>query len=113
MSSCRTSITEVYQSGGTPPGGSNWGCEQANSSKYVKSITTDDNGKVTATIQNISSDVNNAVVTLAPMANATTMATTSGTPNNMGSGLYGWRCGNTGDGTNVSAKYLPGSCRGV
>src|SRR5262245_48531287 len=33
-SACRTSITEIYQSGGTPPGGGNWGCEGANS-KYV------------------------------------------------------------------------------
>jgi type IV pilus assembly protein PilA len=30
----------------------------------------------------------------------------------MGMGLHGWRCGSTGDGTTLSAKYLPGSCRG-
>src|ERR671924_1674928 len=27
MSACRTSITELYQTGGTPPGANNWGCE--------------------------------------------------------------------------------------
>ena len=55
------------------------------------------------------------MITLVPLANATTPAFTAqvGTPSNMGSGLFGWRCGNTGDNTNLAAKYLPGSCRGV
>src|SRR5215470_16919707 len=44
-SACRTSITEIYQSGGTPPGNNNWGCEGA-TSKYVGAVQTDDNGKV-------------------------------------------------------------------
>ena len=26
--------------------------------------------------------------------------------------VFGWRCGNTCDGTDLPAKYLPGSCRG-
>ena len=109
MSSCRTSITEVYQTGGTPPGGANWGCEGGNLSKYVNAIATDDNGKVTATVQGVSNLVDTSVVTLAPLVvDANTLATTA----NMGEGLFGWRCGSTVDGTNVSAKYLPGSCRG-
>ena len=109
MSSCRTSITEVYQTGGTPPGGSNWGCEGSSLSKYVGAIATDDNGKVTATVTGISNLVDGSVVTLAPLVvDAVTLAATA----NMGEGLFGWRCGSTVDGTNVSAKYLPGSCRG-
>jgi type IV pilus assembly protein PilA len=113
MSSCRTSITEVYQTGGTPPGGSNWGCESGNTSKYVKSIATDDDGKVTATLTGINTDVNDKVVTLVPLIDATTPAIAGVTPNNMGSGLFGWRCGNSPDDlTTLSAKYLPGSCRG-
>ena len=110
MSSCRTSITEVYQTGGTPPGGGNWGCEGGDLSKYVGGIVTDDNGKITATVQAISNLVDGSVVTLVPLVvNASTPATTG----NMGEGLYGWRCGNApDDGTTVSAKYLPGSCRG-
>jgi type IV pilus assembly protein PilA len=110
MSSCRTSITEVYQTGGTPPGGSNWGCEGTSLSKYVSAIATDDNGKVTATITGINADVNGKVITLVPLVvDASTPATTA----NMGSGLFGWRCGNSpDDGTTLSAKYLPGSCRG-
>ncbi|MDH3319034.1 MAG: pilin [Betaproteobacteria bacterium] len=111
MSACRTSITEVYQTGGTPPGGGNWGCESGVASKYVAGINTTDDGVVTATITGISTDVNTKVVSLAPLiANATTVALVSV---NMGQGLFGWRCGSTVDGTTVSSKYLPGSCRGT
>lgn len=109
MSACRTSITEVYQTGGTPPGGSNWGCEATGTSKYVAAIATDDDGKVTSTVTGISTDVNGSLVTLVPLANGSTPATTA---LNMGQGLFGWRCGSTADGTSVAAKYLPGSCRG-
>jgi type IV pilus assembly protein PilA len=98
----------VYQSGGTPPAANSWGCE-GGSSKYVGSLSTDSNGVVTATITNISPDVNGSIVTLIPLAAAGTAATTTG-GGNMGSGLYGWICGGTG--TNVNTKYLPGSCRG-
>jgi len=52
LSACRTSITEVYQSGGTPPGANSWGCENV-SSKYVGALSTDPNGVVIATVQGI------------------------------------------------------------
>ena len=107
MSACRTSITEVYQTGGTAPLANSWGCEQNVSSKYVESLTTDVNGMVTAKIRNVSTDVNGKFVTLTPLANATTAANAT---TNMGSGLYGWLCGSTG--TTLNTKYLPGSCRG-
>ena len=50
-SACRTTITEVYQSGSQTTVNANaWGCESTTStSKYVKSIQTDTNGKVTVT----------------------------------------------------------------
>ena len=115
MSACRTSITEVYQSGGTnTPSQNGWGCEQltpGGSSKYVNLVTTSVDGAVTATIQGISTAVDTKLVTLVPLAgNATTVATWAA---NSGAGLFGWRCGSSTDGTNVSAKYLPGSCRGA
>jgi len=117
MSACRTSITEVYQSGGTPPGAGNWGCEQTGSSKYVGAISTDDNGKVTATVTGISGAVDGGVVSLVPLVvdGATLASTTGGSTGlgNMGEGLFGWRCGLSADGTTLSAKYLPGSCRGA
>ncbi|HET7199701.1 MAG TPA: prepilin-type N-terminal cleavage/methylation domain-containing protein, partial [Burkholderiales bacterium] len=51
-SACRTSITEVYQTGGTPPGANGWGCENTTggASKYVDKIQTDDNGVVQVSI---------------------------------------------------------------
>src|SRR3954468_18104848 len=50
MSSCRTPVTELYQSGGSAPGANNWGCEGA-TSKYVASLATNDDGVVTAIVQ--------------------------------------------------------------
>jgi type IV pilus assembly protein PilA len=111
MSACRTSITEVYQSGGTAPGPNNWGCEGGVASKYVGGITTSTNGVVTATVQGISPSVDTSLVTLAPLVSTggTIAVANSAT---MGIGLYGWRCGSSTDGTSVNQKYLPGSCRG-
>jgi type IV pilus assembly protein PilA len=114
MSACRTSITEVYQSGpAIAPGANNWGCEiqsATQSTKYVAFIATSDNGVVTATVQNVSPSVNASTVSLAPLKDATTLATMAG---GVGSqSLYGWRCGLPADGTSVNQKYLPGSCRG-
>src|SRR2546426_2305654 len=75
MSSCRTSITEVYQSGPTTaPAADGWGCEILTASqqtKYVAGVHTDVNGVVKATIQGISTVVNTSVVTLVPMSSAT------------------------------------------
>jgi type IV pilus assembly protein PilA len=111
MSACRTSITEVYQTGGTAPAPGSWGCEGV-ASKYVAGLVTDANGVVTATVQNISSKVDTSNVTLIPLIlPGQAASTTGGTGNgNMGEGLYGWICGGTG--TSVQSNYLPGSCRG-
>ncbi len=113
MSACRTSITEVYQSGpaGTIPA-NGWGCELGGTTatKYVAFVNTSTNGVVSATIQGISTAVNGSVVTLAPLATSTTLATvTAGASQS----LFGGRCGNAAtDKTDVPLKYLPGSCRG-
>ena len=110
MSACRTSITEVYQSGPTvTPGPNGWGCEigATQATKYVAGISTDGNGVVKATVQGIATSVNGSFVTLIPMSQSTTAAVF--TTGNSGS-LYGWTCGGTG--TSVPLKYLPGSCRG-
>ena len=112
MSACRTSITEVYQSGpaGLVPA-NGWGCEYGGTTatKYVANVNTDANGKVLATVQGISNSVNGSIVTLTPLASANVTATVA-TGNSMA--LFGWRCGLTADGTSVPPKYLPGSCRG-
>src|SRR5437660_211796 len=113
MSSCRTSITEVYQSGPAQvPGADGWGCEILTASqqtKYVSAVHTNANGGVLATVQGISSVVNTSVVTLMPLSTAAATATMAAGASNT---LYGWRCGLPADGTTVRPKYLPGSCRG-
>jgi type IV pilus assembly protein PilA len=104
-SACRTSITEVYQTGGTPPGAGNWGCE-GGTSKYVGLIDTDTNGKVSVTT---AGGLPGGIVTLVPMVGGSiALAASLPAPQAISS----WRCGHTGDGTSVSSKYLPGSCRG-
>src|SRR5467141_29153 len=74
MSSCRTSVTEVYQSGpATAPLVDNWGCEILTASqqtKYVAAVHTNANGGVLATVQNIATVVNGSVVTLIPLSTA-------------------------------------------
>jgi type IV pilus assembly protein PilA len=111
MSACRTSITEVYQSGGSAPGANNWGCEVSagQGSKYVNAISTDGNGVVTATVTNISTSVNGSLVRLVPMSTSATAATfTSGSSQT----LFGWNCGPTAMvAPGVPTKFLPGSCR--
>jgi len=105
MSACRTSITELYQTGGTPPGANNWGCEGV-TSKYVNALATTADGVIIATVTGINSVVNGKTVELVPMVGASA-ATTA----NFGSGVNGWRCG--GGNTDLDKKYLPGSCRGA
>src|SRR4051812_20005383 len=89
LSACRTSVTELYQTGGTPPGANNWGCEGV-TSKYVAALTTDDNGVITATIQGINTDLNGKFVTLIPMIGVAPATTTD-----FGKGVNGWVCGGT------------------
>ena len=99
-SACRTSITEVYQSGNVsnPPGTNGWGCEAGAgtsnpsvTSKYVASVTTNADGVITVTAQGFNdSNIDGKKVTLAPMANSTALATFA---SNAGSALFGWRCG--------------------
>ena len=90
-----------------PPAANGWGCEAGVTSRFVKAISSDANGSVTATVQNISTDVNDSLVTLFPLNSAGTAANSS---TDMGKGISGWTCGGTG--TTLNKKYLPGSCRG-
>ena len=114
-SGCRTSISEVYQSGDSTSGVINgWGCEispgGSGTTKYVNGINTTSNGLVSVTTQGFSNtNIDAKVVTLLPLtgANVAAIGTQAGTVT-----LYGWRCGASGDGTTVPSKYLPGSCRG-
>jgi type IV pilus assembly protein PilA len=109
-SSCRTSITEAWQSGGTTPGSGNWGCESAGArSKYVAAIATTNDGKVTVTVQGLGSVTGN--VTMVPMSASNTVLTAADM--SAGTAIFAWRCGSTADGTSVSNRYLPATCRGT
>jgi type IV pilus assembly protein PilA len=105
MSACRTSITEVYQTGGTAPTPNSWGCEGA-TSQYVSALNTDANGVVTATIQGISGNVNGNTVRLVPY----TSGAPSASATDMGKGINEWKCG-PGAANPLDKRYLPGSCR--
>jgi type IV pilus assembly protein PilA len=108
-SACRTSITEIYQSGGSAPGAGNWGCESATGSKYVGAVNTTIDGKVIVTT---SGGLPAGVLTLVPLRAAATPLTAADL-NTGPQAIFGWRCGDsTTDGTTVASKYLPGSCRG-
>jgi type IV pilus assembly protein PilA len=115
-SQCRTTISEVYQSGNpsSPPAANAWGCETAaNASKYVASVVTDANGKITVTL---SADTSlqaaaSTVLTLVPQDSAGAVLTSASVGSTQ---VYQWRCGNQAtDGTSLALqKYLPGSCKG-
>ena len=111
-SGCRTSITEVFQTGSSTPTAGGFGCEQtAPSSKYVASVATTSAGMITVTAPSpsgISALADGMAVTLTPYKDATTKLTAADT----GSAIFKWVCGATGDGTTMPAKFLPGSCRG-
>jgi type IV pilus assembly protein PilA len=114
LSTCRTTITEMYQAGGTPPAANQWGCGELGGSgtpvatKYVQGLTTDTDGVIMATVQGINTAVNGKTVTLTPLSSAGTVASAAAS---MGTGLFGWICGSTG--TSIDKKYLPSSCRGT
>ncbi len=102
-SSCRQAITETFATASVLPGAGNWNCESTGSSKYVAGVATDDNGVVTITIQNISTDTTGKKLTLIPLK-------TDGNVPAVGDKIGQWVCGGTG--TDVDKKYLPASCRG-
>ena len=106
-SACRTGITEIYQSGGTPPGAGSWGCEGAQS-KYVASVNTDANGIITVAT---GGGLPGGNVTLVPLLNGAPAVAANLTAGPIA--INGWRCGLPADGTTVASKYLPGSCRGT
>ena len=113
-SQCRTTISEVYQTGSSAPTAGNWGCESSSGSRYVSNVTTDKNGSVSVTVSTDSSlptAIQGDVLTLVPQNSAnTTLTGTVGSTQ-----IYKWVCGSTTTTPATSSnltKYLPGSCRG-
>ena len=109
-SACRTTITEVYQSGSSTPTADGWGCESSSpTSKYVGAVHTDTNGVITVTTQGFNDGAIDAkTVQLVPYKDANTAAAV---PADLGKAVFKWVCG-PGTTSPVPAKFLPGSCRG-
>ena len=109
-SACRTTVSEVYQTGSLTVVAANaWGCESSSAtSKYVASVATDAAGKITVTAQGFSdTNIDAKTIDLIP-TNASGTAITTYT---QGVVIGGWKCG-PGSTNGILAKYLPGSCRG-
>ena len=121
-SQCRTGITETVQSarGTTLPGANEWGCEAntagtdaSSPTKYVLSVTTANDGKVTVATRAAANapdlkDAAGKTILLTPYANDTTPLANS----NVGVQIFKWVCG-PGTTNPMPSKYLPGSCRGA
>src|SRR5258706_1590409 len=92
-SACRTTITEVYQSGSSGPGINNWRCEASTpgtASKYVAKFATDGDGVVTVTAQGIDSTlIDGKKVTLIPYFDAGTKMVVA---THLGKPIFKWIC---------------------
>ena len=111
-SGCRTAVAELYQSrsASQPPGANGWGCESSSGSRYVAAVATTDDGVISVIAHGFGDEqIDGKKVTMAPLASATTPAVFA---THAGTNLYGWRCGNPTDGTEIPVKFLPGACRG-
>ena len=115
VSSCRTTITEKYQTATNAPGAGGWGCETKTAdagkvSKFVAAVATSGDGAAVAKIQNIDTNADKQFVILEPRdvndAAYTVASTIAATPV-VNVQVHHWACGYSD--TKV-AKFLPGSC---
>lgn len=108
-SQCRTAVSEVYQTADSAPAAGEWGCEDSGGTtgvtKYVSSIATGVNGEITATIQNLDTEVDSGTILLTPYySDSAPMLAGS----HMGRQVFKFKCA---PGSGVENKYLPGSCK--
>ncbi|MDM1323467.1 pilin [Acinetobacter pseudolwoffii] len=113
-STCRTTVSEVYQSGAALPDANEWGCEVGSdeeaSTKYVQKVETTEAGVITVTTTKDSSlpeAAQDKAIIMTPVdadGDAIEAAVDGGTV------IASWTCGPADDG--LPAKYLPGTCRG-
>lgn len=102
-SSCRTTITEKFQTLTSAPAAGNWGCEvSGGSTQYVKEVATNENGAVRVQIRNLD-PVNDLFVYLIPQDKDNKDMLAS----QIGNAPVSWKCGATSD---KVLKVLPGSC---
>lgn len=111
MSQCRTSVTEVFQSGNTLPAADNaaWGCTTGTgaATQYVASLSVSAAGVITATTAatGLPTDAASKTVQMTPYSDAG--ATTAATA---GNNIAAWVC-KPGATSGLPAKFLPATCR--
>ena len=112
-SSCKNSVTEIYQTASALPAANAWGCESSTStSKYVASVVTDAKGGIAVTATSFGDTaIDGKTVSLIPV-------TTAGAAASVGTAPARWICGNSAAiggtvVTNMPYKFLPGSCKGT
>ncbi|EXD37337.1 MULTISPECIES: pilin [Acinetobacter] len=112
-STCRTAVSEAYQSASSLPAAGDFGCETGSSSsaasKYVQSVTTQTGGiiLVTTTTEGSLKDAGGKEILMTPLKADGTTAATANSP------VGAWKCGPSSDATKkMPVKYLPASCRG-
>ena len=111
-SQCRTSVTEVFQSGNSLPAAdsANWGCTTGTSaaSKMVSSLSVSNGGVITVTsaASGVGADANSKTINMTPYRDAA--GTTAAAA---GDKVSNWKCG-PGSSNGMPVKYLPASCRG-
>ena len=119
-SQCRTTITEVSQTGATTaPGANGFGCGEGTPAggltQYVATLATSATGVITVTSQKISQlTAATNTLSLEPFSD-TAMVTPSAAADFVRGTevpVKSWRCGATAGGTTILPKFLPASCRG-
>jgi type IV pilus assembly protein PilA len=113
-SSCRTSVSEAYQTISPPASGASApsiGACSPNTSKYVESVVVDANGVITVTVaaNSINSETSQKKIRLVPYQDGTTPKSSSDNAH-LGTAVFKWTCGPAPTDP-VPAKYLPATCR--
>ena len=106
LTNCRTLITDIYLTGDYVPNANEWGCESSNTSKYVSAVSTSAEGVIQVDLRGMGDlRLDTHRITMAPLDSTGALMSSLGR-------IARWRCGATADGTDVSAEFLPGTCRG-
>ena len=117
-SACRTTISEVSQTGfATSPSADGFGCGENSStpvSQYVSVVNTTAAGIIEVTVRQIDTAVNTGVVQLRPFTTAAAAAGDAAVAADFVRGtakpIRAWKCGPKVV-ANLPVKYLPATCR--
>ena len=127
-STCRTAVTEAYQSASTFPGANQFGCEvgvaasgtgtgaitASPSTKYTALVETNENGVIKVTTRSLvdAPDLGKAAGKTFQLVPIGADGTTPLTKATLNTTVNTWKCGPTTGTDKIDAKYLPSSCRG-